>query len=102
MACKECPYRKQSAPGYLGEASFNPELFLGQLDGPLLHPCHLSVDFETEDYSKASYCQGALQFAKNTCKFLGDNKANQLARELTIDSTEIFARRQDFIDHHSK
>lgn len=101
-ACKECPYRKDSAPGWLGESSGDPVDFLTQLDSPVMHPCHMAVNWEeNESYLGASVCKGALQFAKNTCKMLGDKRGNDLRSSLTIDTTEIFETRQKFIEHHN-
>jgi len=100
--CKECPYKRDSAPGYLGEASYKPEEFLQQLDSPTLHPCHLSVNWEEDDYSKAHYCKGAIQFAKNTCKMLVDPEAEKERREIPFNTDAVFGRRQEFINHHSK
>lgn len=99
--CKECPYKKNSLPGYLGESSWDPESFLTQLDLSTLHPCHFSVNWEEDDYRKAHVCKGAIQFAKNTAKMLNDPDAEAIRRTLEPNS-EFFGRRQDFIDHHSK
>lgn len=102
MACRECPYKKSSAPGYLGESSWEPEKFLTQLDQKEIHPCHLTVDWETNDISNAKTCEGALQFMKNICKLPIDPKAVQQLKSLKFDPSEIFSRRIEFINHHQK
>lgn len=101
--CKECPYKKDSLPGYLGELSHNPERFLDQLESPHLHPCHLTVNWEDEDggTENAKTCTGALQYMNNTCKVSRYPQARQLQN--TVGKSEkIFNRRTDFIKHHSK
>ncbi len=96
--CKECPYKRTSAPGYLGEVSYNPEEFLKQD----YHPCHLSIDWDNKDYSKSRICQGSLQFMKNTCKLPINEDIRKQLKEITVNSSEIFGRRLEFIEHHSE
>lgn len=98
--CKECPYLKTSAKGYLGESSGNPQEFLYQLESPEVHPCHLTVDWEEEDYSKATTCVGALQFMNNSCK---KSKFPAIAKEQAEagKNEDVLAFNHNFINHHS-
>jgi hypothetical protein len=101
--CNECPYRKDSAPGYLGSESYNPNAFLTQLELELLHPCHMTVDWEADDESQvleAPICAGALQFAKNICKML-QPYPESLRKELKVDDSIVFGTRHEFVSHHS-
>lgn len=103
--CNECPYRKDSAPGYLGEDSYNPVHFLAQLENIFLHPCHKTVDWEEGNEIElldAPVCRGVIQFAKNICKMLYDSPYEKERQKLKADDTVIFGTRHEFIDHHSK
>lgn len=102
--CNECPYKKDSAPGWLGESSGYPEEFLKQLDLVFLHPCHKAVDWETDDnvmsVLEAPVCKGAIQFAKNICKLLYDYPYEKVRKLLPVDDSVIFGTRHEFIAHH--
>ena len=47
--CSKCPYRRDSAPGYLGSCSGDPERFLSGYLQNEKHPCHKMVDYDTDD-----------------------------------------------------
>ena len=107
--CRECPFKKTSLPGYLGEASYDPQSFLQTIDHNLI-PCHLAVDWEDdfkdpEQIAKNQPCIGALQFLKNSCKLplaaRSLNKYNELLKA-TEGSDEVFQWPHEFIQHHSK
>lgn len=102
--CKECPYRKDSMPGYLGESSYNPNEFLSQLELPNLHPCHMQVDWDSEENNidKADVCAGAMQFCKNTMKMLRNPSLEKIRQKMTVDSSIVFDRRYEFINYHSE
>lgn len=102
--CNECPYRIKSAPGYLGDSSYEPEQFLRQLDLPGVHPCHLSVDWEDsdiEDIESAPICIGALQFMNNSCKSHRSEYIRRMQRQAG-KNTSIISFNHNFIEHHSK
>lgn len=98
--CKECPFRKQSAPGYLGAASWQPELFLSQIEHRPMS-CHMSVDWEAGEEDSDHVCVGSLQFLKNSCKLPRDKDYAEIVRA-SERSEDIFQNRQQFINHHSK
>jgi hypothetical protein len=95
--CKECPFRKKSAPGYLGRDNANHFLALTMSDGDM--PCHLKVDYEKEGWkaklSAAPRCAGSVIFFANICKRSRDPKRPTLPR-----STEVFEQPRAFLDHH--
>jgi len=97
--CRECPWLKSSATGWLG--ANNPVEFLQQSEAEIRMPCHLHVDYEREDWAAqaeiAPQCAGrAIHFA-NRCK---SPRAPGLLR-LKPNHGEVFTNPQDFIDHHS-
>lgn len=100
-ACVECPFKRNSAPGYLGEVSYQPEVFLQQINGPAM-PCHLSIDWEEKSeakFDKAKECVGALQFMNNSFKMSRDVQTAKLQKEFG-KSDEIFSKTIEFINHH--
>lgn len=106
--CKNCPFLKQSAKGYLGESSFNPERFLSSFEiSPI--PCHKKVDWDNPKKKDSADtqawnnpCIGSLDFMKNTFKSPRDNKYRNLVNKQGSKSELVFDSRQDFIIYHSK
>lgn len=96
--CRECPFKKNSLPGYLGECSHNPE---GFLSGPEAQPCHLTVDYDSHptDYSKAILCIGNLQFLNNKLK-LSRFKEIANAQKEAGKNVAVFSTTKEFIEYH--
>lgn len=98
--CRECPWRRKSAPGYLGAS--NPVEFLQASESGQHMPCHMTVNYEDEDwqekYESAPQCAGrAIHFA-NRCKSTYGTKVMNAPR----DEETIFTWPQEFIDHHGR
>lgn len=98
--CNECPFRKLSAPGYLGELNFRPELFLMQLDEGVM-PCHLSIDWEKKDIDRWTPCIGAMQFMNNHGKISRIEIYAFIQRQCGKNEN-VFQFRHEFIQHHSR
>jgi hypothetical protein len=106
-ACKKCPFRRNSAPGWLGEDT--PENFVSNAladfsDHPL--PCHAAIDYEDPDwlenqYPHAPLCAGALIFCKNNMKLPRDAERSELVRSVKVDS-DVFSTPNEFLDHHRR
>lgn len=97
--CRACPWRKDSAKGWLGAAS--PVEFLQTSEAEHRMPCHLHVNYEDEDWElmadKAPQCAGrAIHFA-NRCK----QPRNAHLLRLEPNRESVFSNPQDFIDHHT-
>lgn len=73
--CRECPFRRDSQPGYLGGA-YTPEEFAAQhIQGEGLNPCHMTVDTRRDDWRETFLtgdnglaCEGQARFFRNNCK----------------------------------
>lgn len=101
--CKECPFKKASAPGYLGELSHQPDEYIEALEYPTPIPCHMSIDWEpdeegTVDCTKAKVCAGAMQFMNNSCK---RTRYYPLVQSGYGKNKNVFGTRQEFIKHHN-
>lgn len=97
--CRECPFRRKSLPGYLGNS--NPEEFAATVMADTRMPCHLTVDYEREDWAEraernAEYCYGALVFFSNTCKLSRDPERPRAP----ADHTAVFSTMGEFLAHH--
>jgi len=107
--CKECPFRRKSAPGWLG-AEENPEEFVkGALadyaDYPL--PCHATIDYNDRgwlenQYLRAPLCAGALIFCKNNMKLPRDPERSESVRAVKQDHEQIFSTPDEFMRHHAR
>lgn len=99
--CGECPFRRTSAPGWLGAES--PEGFVESImrEAPL--PCHTTIDYEKPDW-KAQWdarrigrmCAGAAIFTANCAKL----PRSPLIPVGKCDTTLVFASPREFIEHH--
>jgi hypothetical protein len=103
--CKECPWRKNSAKGWLGNST--PEQFVQQLHQGAKLPCHLGVDYEDpawqDKLEDAPYCAGALAAMDKICKLPHDREhvaaMNEVCAE--VDPDEILSAFGEFQEHHN-
>jgi hypothetical protein len=95
--CSECPWRKESAAGWLGAST--PVEFLQQSESGMKMPCHIHIDYEKDDWNtaidNAPECAGRAIHMANRCKRVPD------VLQLRPDRDNVFTNPQDFIDHHS-
>lgn len=102
--CKQCPFRKASAAGWLGGSP--PEGFIGTLrTGAQPLPCHSTVDYEKPDWCerflsgrdpKHKLCAGALTLMANE----GRVPRPSQGPEMPADAQTVFETARDFITHH--
>jgi len=101
--CKECPFRRKSAQGYLGKN--NPHDFLRAAMSDESVACHLKVNQELkreewlEAESQAPRCRGALTMMNNQCKLPHDPMMAGLVSTVGKDKN-VFTWSQEFIDYH--
>jgi hypothetical protein len=104
--CKECPFRRDSMKGYLGNASYQPEDFLSTIEHAPI-PCHMTVDWEEDDEetikdkSWSTPCRGSLRFLNNSLKLPRDPEYANLTR-ISCKDKNVFQWKHEFIKHHSK
>lgn len=99
--CAECPFRRKSAPGYLG--ADKPENFVDTaLHGEIPMPCHLEVDYEQDDWEETldsvHQCTGHAIFLTNACKLPRNPEIKRLPRDTDL----IFNFRHEFLKHHNR
>lgn len=102
--CARCPFRRTSAPGYLGDATVDE--FLGAAMNDTSLPCHLSVDYDDPDWEdkldEARRCAGSLIFLSNQCKLPREPELRAAVRSVIRDRETIFANAQEFREHHDR
>ena len=97
--CKECPFKKDSAAGWLGPYK-TPLQFIQdsfQQDGML---CHMTVDRGCGDLK---VCAGSLHCANKSAKeFVGDLLVEQRAVKDDTDAADECMTAPEFIEHHQR
>lgn len=105
--CVECPFRRTSAPGYLGEASYQPMAFIGpHWMGEAKLPCHMQVDWLALDrqaqIEKSHTCVGYAIMNKNTAKMPRNAADADTVRKTEANHELIFSNLGEFIEHHKE
>ena len=103
--CKECPFRRASAPGWLGAST--PEGFLSSTLAEFHMPCHMAIDYEDPDWEEeqlpdAPLCAGSLIFLKNTCKVPRDPLLVAARGQVDADRVNVFGFGPEFLEHHNR
>ena len=83
--CSDCPWARTAMPGWLGGLTSEQWLRVAHGDGQIV--CHTRQKMQ---------CAGAAIFRANVCKSPRDPEA----LELPADRERVFARNQEFTDHH--
>lgn len=108
--CNDCPWRRNSIPGWLGDAG--PERFLLAIYAESPLPCHQTVDYSDPAWLKkwtaqtrgkpmaqaasGRLCTGALTFYANLHK----RPRNPDLQIEVARSTSVFATPDEFLAHH--
>jgi len=97
--CKDCPFSKRSQPGALGGSP--PDVYIGQVNGPFLLPCHKHCDFDDPEWrtpdkqAHTQQCRGAAIFRTHQ----GIDVPGTLLK-LPADE-DVFADEAEFLAHHT-
>jgi hypothetical protein len=108
--CKECPFRRNSVPGWLGDLSGQPEVFVDAIDNTII-PCHMRVEWDEEMEEnlvidgEQNPCIGALSFCKNSVKFPRAARQKGTAYynliKQAVENPDVFQWRNEFVKHHT-
>ena len=100
--CGLCPFRRQAAPGFLGEA--NPDEFVDATLADADMPCHATVNYEDPEWrdqretDDVAFCAGAIIFQRNTCQL----SRNRRRAGPEADRMAVFSNRYEFLLHHDR
>lgn len=108
-ACRECPFRKESAAGWLGSASMDDDPGSSFLDphwiGEMPLPCHMQVQWTADDAQEQTrekpLCVGFLTMMANSGKLPRDPAFAQHVVAMKKDKDEFFTFPHEFKQHHN-
>lgn len=102
--CAECPWRRSSAPGYLGAST--PQEFLACADSEARMPCHVHLDYEDPEWEgkvpQVPRCAGRAIHYRNRCKQPRSPGEREFVNSVQADPVNVFQWPDEFIAHHSK
>ena len=103
--CNQCPFRRESAPGWLGPWEANELLrALRFLQEPLI--CHKTISEDDWDIVTDNHqaCAGAAIFQNNSLALSRDHTTAEYQRELKQIPGQVkesvFQRDSEFLEHH--
>jgi hypothetical protein len=102
--CGNCLFRRESPSGAVDievMGGSQPEVYLGQTQGPFWIPCHTFYENVLDARWKLStnQCAGAAIFSANCGRKLGPELEGQLLT-LPPDTEKVFGTPAEFIAHH--
>lgn len=107
VPCVECPYRRDSAPGYLG--GYTPEMYMEATFSPVSLACHKSKGFHEGEIESQRVCTGLAAFRANTGYIASlpmpnggcaPSHAHESTQFVGHDEEVYFATPDEFIAHH--
>lgn len=104
--CKECPFKRDSVKGYLGQAE-SPDQFIGpHWHGTEHLPCHMLVDWESasdsDTLASTMTCEGFAIMCSNSLKLPRNKQDSDYVKTRAPDHKNIFSHVGEFLDHHKK
>lgn len=99
VACKQCAFRRDITPGALGGSE--PEVYIGQTNGPFFIPCHTHYSSDTPDWKakamQAPQCAGSRIFRANI-----ENMNHPSLLGLEANHEGVFSSEAEFVAHHKQ
>lgn len=101
--CRECPWRRVSAPGWLGPHSAEHWVEMAHGDGQIA--CHMTIppdsDDDNPDIASMTTCSGSAIFRRNVCK--SPRTLRGLPEyQLPDDREAVFGWNNEFLAHHTR
>jgi hypothetical protein len=100
--CDQCPFRRDAAAGWLGEAT--PESFIVEISMEHPLPCHPTIDYSDPKWKEkweagetGRICAGSLIMSANMCKIPRDRAFPKLPSDLKA----VFGNHKEFLDYHN-
>jgi hypothetical protein len=91
--CMDCPWRRDSSPGWLGPYTAQEWIEMAHSDVPIA--CHRTIATPESGWDGALQCAGSASFRANVAKSPRDPRvAQQPPRD------DVFQSNAEFIDHH--
>lgn len=109
--CADCPWRRNSKPGWLGAATAKEFVYRADRQSPM--ECHLTVDYgdpnwreSIDEEKEVSYCRGAAEYLTNTFSSPRDPDWNAAVKRAVEEKPtrdgypNIFGWTDEFLAHH--
>lgn len=105
--CRECPFRRDSVPGYLG--GYTPEMYLDAVKSPASLACHCSPGFHEGEIERQRVCTGLAAFRANIGHIASilhpvygavPAEAHKSTQHVGSDDETYFGTEREFYDHH--
>lgn len=98
-ACGECPWRRESAPGWLGPFTAEQWLGIARSEAPVA--CHRTICGDDNDWDNGTIrqCAGMAQYRRNTGKRPRDP---EVAVAEDVDNVLFFGGPVEFREHHGR
>lgn len=105
--CVECPFRRDSASGYLG--GYTPDMYMSATFSPASLACHKSPGFHEGEIEKQRHCTGLAAFRANTGYIasvrlpgggVSPSHAHDSTKLVGSDTEVYFATPEEFCEHH--
>jgi len=93
--CNDCPWRRESAPGWLGPSTSQEWVEMAHGEVPIA--CHLTITNESWDDDGIKQCGGAAIYRANVCK----KPRNSEIIVGNPDREKVFSRSTEFLAHHA-
>lgn len=93
--CNECPWRRESAAGWLGPHPPEDWIMMAHGETPIM--CHKTVT-EDENFEGTKQCRGAAMFRAHIAK--SPRRADMPTGP--VDKEKVFATNDEFMEHHTK
>lgn len=103
--CNDCPFRKNSLAGWLGEYSAQDLHMLVMSERPF--PCHMTHADEDLDWDEAGtkenpLCAGALLFMKKSAKMPRDPELAKILKSFDYSGCDNILSVTEFYKHHTE
>ena len=95
--CNECPFRRNSVPGWLGGASV--EEYIRGAHNEANTPCHVGPGFRSGDPARMRPCSGMAHFRNAVCKTPRSGPAADAVMAVGT-SPDVFSSDAEFRAHH--
>jgi hypothetical protein len=92
--CKECPWRRDSQPGYLGPLDAETWLVAAHGDQPIA--CHETIKSSDQPWNELKQCRGSAIFRANVFK----SPRNRDVAVGPLDTKMVFGTNEEFLEHH--
>jgi hypothetical protein len=102
--CHDCPWRRESAPGWLG--GYDADWFTDHIRSELPLVCHTALGnghydhlSDEEKREQVPLCAGSLIVQKNMCKIPRNPDLASAVKEVERNPS-VFNHPQEFLNHH--